>query len=109
MKYKTLDSGKKKNFKSGMVRNLDEDKPMYVLCYRPMFKRWAELMTRGAKLYGKNNWMLADGEEELERFKDSALRHMIQWLEGEQDEDHAAACYFNISGAEYVRDKMNKK
>jgi hypothetical protein len=105
--WETKDSGERVNFESGMVRDVNNDKPMYSLIWRPMLKRWAELMTRGAKKYGKNNWMLASGEEELERFKDSALRHMYQWLDGDLSEDHAAAILFNVSGAEYVKSKMN--
>lgn len=105
-KFKTKDSGKRKEFKSGMVRDTNDDKPMYILCYQPMLKRWAELMTRGAKKYGINNWMLASGQEELDRFKDSALRHMYQYLEGDESEDHAAAVFFNLSGAEYVKTKL---
>jgi len=105
----TKDSGKRKEFKSGMVRDTQDGKPMYTLCYQPMLKRWAELMTRGAIKYGRNNWQLASGEEELERFKDSALRHIYQWLEGDTSEDHAAAVFFNMSGAEYVHAKINDK
>lgn len=105
-KFITKDSGARKEFKSGMVRDTNEDKPMYTLCWQPMLKRWAELMTRGAVKYGKNNWMKADGEEELDRFKDSALRHMMQWLEGDESEDHASAVFFNIAGAEYVKNKL---
>ena len=30
-----------------MVRDVNDDKPMYILCWQPMLKRWAELMTRG--------------------------------------------------------------
>lgn len=107
--FKTLDSGKREEFKSGMMRDINDDKPMYTLIWQPMVKRLAELMTRGAKKYGKNNWMLASGEEELERFKDSALRHMYQYLEGDESEDHAAAVWFNIMGCEYVKDKLNEK
>lgn len=108
-KFITKDSGKRKEFSSGMKRDINDDKPMYILIWQPMLKRWAELMTRGAKKYGINNWMLASGEEELNRFKDSALRHMYQWLEGDESEDHAAAVFFNISGAEYVKSKLNEK
>lgn len=107
--FVTLDSGKRKEFAGGMLRDTNEGKPQYTLCYQPMLKRWAQLMTRGAVKYGRNNWMKASGEEELERFKDSALRHMFQWLEGDLSEDHASAVFFNISGAEYVRSKMNDK
>ena len=108
-KFITLDSGQRKEFKGGMLRDTDEDKPDYTLLYLPMVKRWAELMTRGAKKYGRGNWKKASGEEELERFKGSALRHMYQWLEGNIEEDHASAILFNVSGAEYVSQKLNGK
>ena len=107
--WETKDSGKRLEFDSGMVRDVNYNKPMYTLIWQPMIKRWAELMTRGANKYGKNNWKLANGEEELDRFKDSALRHMYQWLEGDESEDHASAVFFNVAGAEYVKDKMMKQ
>jgi hypothetical protein len=31
----------------------------------------------------------------------------MQWYFGEDDEDHAAAVFFNITGAEYVADRPN--
>lgn len=49
------------------------------------------------------NWELFNNQEALDRAKSSALRHMIQWINGETDEDHAAAVYFNIMAAEYVK------
>lgn len=90
-----------------MVRGLDESKPNFTLLHYPMLKRWAEHMTKGAVHYGKRNWMKAEGQEELERFQESALRHMFQWLNGEVDEDHASAVFFNITGAEFVKEKLN--
>lgn len=72
-----------------------------------LITRWAELMSRGAEKYSDRNWEQATGQEELERFKASALRHMIQWQCDENDEDHAAAVMFNLMGAEYVKWKMN--
>lgn len=107
--FTTKDSGKRLKFKSGMVRDVNDEKPMYILCWQPMLKRWAELMTRGAKKYGKNNWMLAEGWDEKERFQDSALRHMYQWLEGDTSEDHAAAVFFNIAGAEYCEKRITDR
>lgn len=106
MKYTTKDSGKRVNFKSGMRRDTQDNKPRYNLVYFPMLKRWAELMTRGAEKYGDNNWKLADSQEELERFKESALRHLYQYLEGETDEDHAAAVFFNLSAIVYLDEKL---
>jgi hypothetical protein len=104
--FVTKDSGKRLDYPSGMRRDTQEGKPRYSLVDRGMLKRWAALMTRGAEKYGAHNWQLANSKEEMERFQDSALRHMIQWLDGERDEDHGAAVFFNIAAAEYVREKL---
>lgn len=69
----------------------------------PMLERWAEHLTKGAEKYAARNWMLAEGEAELERFRQSAFRHFLQWMRGDVDEDHAAAVVFNLNGAEYVK------
>lgn len=102
------DSGTRAEFESGMVRDVEDDKADYTLVLDgPMFDRWAEHLTKGAKKYAPRNWMLAAGDEEYERFRRSALRHFIQWYRGELDEDHASAVFFNINGAEYVRGRVD--
>lgn len=108
MAFTTKDSGRRKKFKTGMVRDTDDDKVNYDLIDKPMLKRWAELMTRGAKKYGKRNWQKACTKEELERFYESAFRHFMQWREGESDEDHAAAVFYNIAAAEYVKSRIDR-
>ena len=103
-KFKILDSGlPHEKFASGMERDTPEGKTDYTLVLDgPMFERWAEHLTTGAKKYAARNWMQANSIKELERFRESALRHFIQWFRGDGDEDHAAAVFFNINGAEYV-------
>ncbi len=101
------DSGKREQFESGMVRDVTEGKIDYSLVFDgPMFERWAQHMTKGAVKYSKRNWMKAAGQAEFERFRESALRHFVQWFMGKTDEDHAAATVFNINGAEYVSEKI---
>ena len=122
MNIQTLDSGHRLAFDSGMERSTDEGKINYLLTRDgPMFKRWAELLTRGARMYSPRNWTKASGEAEFMRFMESASRHFEQWvnqaLTGEPDgydddgnpfwEDHAAAVFFNVNGAEYVKEKMS--
>lgn len=108
------DSGERTKFESGMVRDVTEGKTSFWRVFEgPMFKRWAEHLTKGAKKYkdvqlGRANWTLAAGPEELHRFRDSALRHFLQWFNGDIDEDHAAAVFFNINGAEYVKGKIDE-
>lgn len=95
-----------------MVRDAEEGKIDYLRIFEgPMADRWAEHLGKGAIKYkdpvpGVANWTLASGAAELHRFRKSALRHLVKWLRGEIDEDHAAAVFFNINGAEYVKDKM---
>ncbi len=91
-----------------MVRSPAADKPNFTLIFRgPMLVRWAELLTRGAVVYGADNWL--EGLREADpakrkaikvRYLESASRHYVQWLRGDKDEDHAAAVFFNINGYE---------
>ena len=101
--FVTLDSGKHVEYESGMRRDTNEDKAKFELLLakgvryeEQMLTRVAELMTRGAVKYGERNWEKAEGVEELSRFKESAFRHLIQWLCNDMQEDHAAAVIFNI-------------
>jgi len=106
------DSGKREEFASGMVRDTQEGKLEGDRCAEgPMLRRWGEHLTKGAVKYpdrapGKANWTLACGEEEYVRFRKSAWRHFMQWWNGDMDEDHAAGAFFNINGAEHVKEVM---
>lgn len=105
--FEVKDSGKREQFSGGMVRDVEDNKTDYTFILDgPMFDRWAEHMTKGAKKYGDRNWMKANGEEELARFRRSALRHMRQWMRGDKDEDHASAVFFNINAYEWLKEKM---
>lgn len=99
----------------------------------PMLRRWAALMTRGSVKYESDrepgelrNWQKAEGLAEYERFLESFARHAeqyltnsLRWLQGLAPvadgtgddgnpffEDHGAACFFNLNGAEYVRERL---
>jgi hypothetical protein len=105
--FEVKDSGSREHFYGGMQRDTAAEKIDYTLALDgPMFERLAIHLTKGAKKYAKRNWMLASGTAELERFRESAVRHFVQWLNDEVDEDHAAAVLFNINGAEYVKERM---
>jgi hypothetical protein len=107
-KFITKDSGKRIKFKSGFQRDTNDDKVRYDLIPHEMTTRLAELMTRGAIKYDSNNWRKAKTEEEINRFKESAYRHFIQWFRGDNDEDHASAVTFNINCYEWLT-KYNGK
>jgi len=114
-KFITKDSGKRQDYESGMRRDTQDGKPNFALLLTDMpydempITRWAALMTRGAEKYGKRNWQLACSIEELDRFRESAFRHFIQWMANEDDEDHMAAVMFNLNAAEFVKFKMKEK
>ena len=107
--FTVKDSGERTAFPSGMARDTETGKPSYDLVFDgPMLTRWAKHLTKGAEKYTSKNWMKASSAEELERFRRSAARHFAQWMNGELDEDHAAAVYFNICGYEYTLEKLNE-
>ena len=115
-KFTTKDSGKRETYDSGMNRDLQDDKPN-IYCWLakdiPYSEQWLTRMgglaTRGANKYGLRNMDLANSEVELERFHSSFLRHALQWLMGETDEDHFAALMFNAIQAENVKWRMENK
>jgi hypothetical protein len=107
------DSGKRENLAGGMVRDTTDGKVDYTLCVDgPMFQRWADHLSKGAVKYSKRNWMqCADGdraaqEKTLARFRESAFRHFIMWMNGATDEDHAAGVFFNLNGYEYLKERL---
>jgi hypothetical protein len=114
--WETKDSGQRDQYSTGMVRDTEAGKPRFDLLFpldipfeSQMLTRFAGLMARGAEKYDERNWELAATEKELARYKSSASRHLIQWLSGEVDEDHAAAVMFNLMAAETVKYKLRRE
>ena len=112
-KYITKDSWQRKEFESGMKRDLSENKarfdlifPKWISYEDQLFTRLANLMQRWAKKYWERNREKADSKEELARFRESALRHITQWYCWEDDEDHAVAVIFNLIWAEYLEQRL---
>lgn len=109
--FEIKDSGERQQFAGGMVRDTSEGKIDWLnLSFGPLYRRIAEHLTRGRVKYpdpqpGVPNWTLAAGREEALRAKQSAARHFDQWLNGDTDEDHAAATAFNMNLFEYLREK----
>ena len=100
-------------YDSGMVRDNRSGKPRFDLIMpedvsygEQILTRWAILMAKGAEHYGERNWEKATGKKEYYDFKESAYRHFVQWLCDCDDEDHAAAVMFNITGAERLKGRI---
>lgn len=112
--YKPVkDSGERVSYESGMRRDVQDDKPDFTLFYvkgLPYEEQPLTLLAHhlrlGAEKYGRRNWEKANSEEELERFKSSAMRHLTQALCGEEDENHLAAVLFNVIAWMYLENKL---
>lgn len=112
-KHQLKDSGLRREFASGMQREGDPSKarfdlliPLGVPYTEQFLYRCAMQLTRGAEKYSVRNWEKAKSPEEKERFKEAAIRHIMAWMAGEDDEDHAAAVFFNLLGYETTKWKM---
>lgn len=101
-------------FEGGGMRDAQNGKPRFdLLCpervpYESQYlTRVAKLMGRGAEHYEDRNWEKFADQNALDRARASAFRHFMQWFNGETDEDHAAAVFFNIQATEYVRGRLD--
>lgn len=109
------DSGKRVEYESGMKRDVQDDKPDFTLLFpegvafneQPL-TILAHHLRLGAQKYGRRNWEKANSKEELDRFKQSALRHLLQALSGEDDENHLSAVMFNIIAWMYTEERIGE-
>ena len=114
--FKTKDGGDRKHFDSGMEREPQIGKPRFDLLIpedqpykETLLYRAAMLMSRGADKYSTRNWEKANSKEEMDRFKSAALRHMMQVMSDEKDEDHLSAVLFNITAIAYMEWKLKQE
>lgn len=105
--YETKDSGSRRVTASGMQREMKTGQPRFDLLvplqvpYQDqLLTRTAALVERGARKYDSRDWEQASTATEMEEFRATAFRHFMQWMCGENDEDHAAAIVFNVLAAE---------
>jgi len=92
-KFTLRDSGKRRDFKSGAVRDVREGKGRYDLITPFALRRLALIMEKGAKKYDDRNW---EKGMEFSSLIDSAERHIEQFKMGLEDEDHLAQACFNL-------------
>ncbi len=90
------DSGNRRQFKTGAVRDMQAGKGRYDLLPAVALHRVAIHYENGAVKYGERNW---EAGIPISSFLDSALRHLFQYAAGETGEDHLSAAAFNILGA----------
>lgn len=90
------DSGQRREFDSGAVRDMASGKGLMVVMPAAALLRLSKHYEHGADKYGRWNY---NRGIPVSSFMDSALRHIMKYLDGWDDEDHLAAAAFNILGA----------
>lgn len=103
---KVLDSGKRRQFPSGAVRDDSTGKGRFDLLPMTALEVVAKHFEAGAQKYGDNNWRKG---VPMNAFFDSGLRHLVKAIRGDVDEDHLAAAAWNILCAIETRDVLSKK
>jgi hypothetical protein len=94
MKFdKVNDSGERRKFNTGSVRDVRTGKGRYDLISPIALDRLARHYENGSVKYGDRNW---EKGQPLASYMDSAIRHCYKVMKGETDEDHAAAVAWNI-------------
>lgn len=88
-----LDSGKRRDFDTGSVRDVRSGKGRYDLLPGHAIDALAKHFEKGSEKYGERNWELG---QPLSVFIDSALRHIFKWMMGRTDEDHLVAAAWNV-------------
>lgn len=98
------DSGHRMSFDSGALRDRPQGKGKYVLISPVGLRRLALRCEQGHIKYGNGrNW---EKGMPVSEFIDSSLRHLTQYLAGDNEEDHLAAVMWNIQAAMHMEEMM---
>lgn len=99
------DSGAREEFPTGSRRDTQEGKGRYDLISTVFLKRLAKHCENGANKYGDRNW---EKGQPLQRYLNSALRHISNFLEGDRSEDHLAAAAWNLMGIIHTEEMISR-
>lgn len=105
---------KTRQFKSGAIRDLDDNKEDYIETISwTAFKRYAQYMTGKKKKYGSGNFKKGIP---IESYEQSLVRHLQKYLANkyehgniEKEEDHLSAMVFNLFGIMHEENRPNTK
>lgn len=86
------DSGERRQFSTGSVRDVIEGKPRPELVSPVAEERLAAWLAIGAAKYAERNWELG---QPLSQIVGSLKRHLLSYQLGRTDEDHLAAVMCN--------------
>lgn len=96
-------SGEMTVFASGAVRDKKTGKGRCDLLPACVLLRLARHYERGAERFGPYNWKQGIP---CHSFADSALRHMLKYMDGWTDEDHLIAAIWNLCGLAWTEEKL---
>lgn len=103
VKTEVESSGEMTVFESGAVRDKKTGKGRCDLLPACVLLRLAKHYERGAERYGEYNWQKGIP---CHSFVDSALRHMLKYMDGWTDEDHLIAAIWNLCGLAWTEEKL---
>jgi hypothetical protein len=104
-KKKVKDSGTRRGFESGAVRDAATGKGRYDLVSPIPLRRLAQLYENGAVKYNARNW---EKGMNLAVFYNSMMNHAQKVLEGWTDEDHEAAVLWNMFGYIHTKEMIKR-
>lgn len=96
------DSGERTVFDTGAVRDMHEGKGRFDLLPMCVLMRLAKHYEAGAKKYAERNW---EQGVPAHSFADSAMRHLVKYMDGQTDEDHLIAAIWNLCGLAWTEEK----
>ena len=102
------DGGTRLTYPSGAQKEdhtKTEGKGAYYLLPPHPIRRLAEIYRRGALKYNSYNWQLG---LPLSRLVDSAMRHLFQFLEGMEDEDHLHQSIWGLFAVSHTMEQIRR-
>lgn len=102
---KLKDSGNRRVFSSGAVRDRSLGKGNFALLSPISNTKLAEHFEKGALKYESRNW---EKGMEISNFIDSALRHLSQYIEGKRDEPHLVSALWNLHAAVHGQEMVER-
>lgn len=96
------DSGQRTEFATGAVRDMHEGKGRFDLLPMCVLMRLARHYEAGSLKYGDRNW---EKGIPCHSFADSAMRHLVKYMDGQKDEDHLIAAIWNLCGLAWTEEK----
>jgi hypothetical protein len=91
--YKIKDSGTRRDFGTGAVRDCSSGKGRFDLLPPTVLRALAIHFEKGCEKYGERNYL---NGIPIHSFLDSAMRHLMMVMDGKDDENHLISSIWNL-------------